>query len=133
FMLCSIITFSQTKTTSILVSSDRDLVEKHIRYISSDDLRGRRVLSEGIEVAGQYIADNYAINGIKPFGDDGTYFQKVPLKISQPAESGSMNVGNETFELGKNLVILTGKSVNLDQHPSVFAGHGWIDSTQNHD
>ncbi len=133
FLLFSVICFSQAKTTSIPVSSERELVEQHIRFLASDELRGRRVLSEGIEVAGQYIADYYSMNGIKPLGDGKTYFQNVPLKISQPAESGTLLVGKESFELGKNLVILTGKSTDLKQHPSIFAGHGWIDSTKNHD
>jgi hypothetical protein len=132
-MLISLLAFSQAKTTSIPLNSDRTLVEQHIRFLSSDALKGRRVLSEGIDVAGQYIADYYSMNGIKPFGDDDSYFQKVPLKVSQPAESGSMSVGKESFELGKNLVILAGKNLDLKQHPSVFAGHGWIDSAKNHD
>lgn len=133
FLLFSTFCFSQSKTTAIPVSSDRELIEKHIRFLASDELRGRRVLSEGIEVAGQYIADYFSMNGIKPLGENNTYFQKVPLKISQPAESGILSVGKETFALGKNLVVLAGKAVDLKQHSSVFAGHGWIDSTNNHD
>lgn len=133
FLLFSILAFSQAKSTSIPISSDRELVEQHIRFLASDELKGRRVLSEGIEVAGQYIADYFSMNGIKPLGDEDTYFQKVPLKISQPSGSGSMSVGKESFDLGKNLVILSGKMVDLKQHASIFAGHGWIDSTRNHD
>lgn len=132
-VLYSIMSFSQSKTSSIPVSNEREKVEQHIRFLASDELRGRRVLSEGIETAGQYIADYYSMNGIKPLGDHETYFQKVPLKISQPAQSATLSVGKESFEQGKNLVILSGKAIDLKQHPAVFAGHGWIDSTKNHD
>ena len=50
-----------------------------VKYLSSDLLEGRGVGQRGGDLATQYIADQFAKAGAKPAGDNGTYFQKVPL------------------------------------------------------
>jgi len=53
----------------------------HIDYLASDKLEGRGVGSPGIELAADYIADQFADIGLEPSGDDGTYFQTFPLTL----------------------------------------------------
>src|SRR5580765_3395469 len=50
-----------------------------LSYIASDELQGRQVFTEGLGLAGGYIADHLKEWGVKPAGDDGTYFQVVKL------------------------------------------------------
>ena len=45
----------------------------------SDLLEGRGVGQRGGQLATEYIATQFALAGAKPAGDNGTYFQKVPL------------------------------------------------------
>ncbi len=54
-------------------------IRAHVKFLSSDLLEGRGPGKRGAELAADYIATEFALNGLKPAGDDGTYFQKVDL------------------------------------------------------
>ena len=58
-----------------LISSDE--ISTHIRYLASDDLRGRMSGTPGAEKAAEYIYSEFKQSGLKPSGDDkaaGTQF-----------------------------------------------------------
>jgi hypothetical protein len=57
-----------------------DLLKKHAMYLASDELEGRCAGYPGADKAGDYIADVFKKAGLKPAGDNGTYFQKFRLK-----------------------------------------------------
>ena len=52
-----------------------DEILDHIGYLASDELEGRRSGTKGGEKAAGYIASEYERYGLKPVGDDGSYFQ----------------------------------------------------------
>src|SRR5688500_6137529 len=56
-----------------------DALKAWLTYIASDELQGRLVYSEGLGLAAAYIADHLKAWGVKPVGDDGTYFQTVKV------------------------------------------------------
>src|SRR5258705_2822779 len=58
--------------------SIQDLTE-WLSYIASDDLDGRATYSEGAGLAAAYIASQLRSWNIKPGGDAGSYFQRVPV------------------------------------------------------
>jgi Zn-dependent M28 family amino/carboxypeptidase len=51
----------------------------HDKFLASDLLEGRGPGTRGDELAMQYIAAQFEAFGLKPDGDNGTYFQKVSL------------------------------------------------------
>lgn len=53
---------------------------EHIRYLASDTLGGRRPGTEGMAMAEVYIANHFARLGLKPLGDDDSYFQSFELR-----------------------------------------------------
>ena len=55
-------------------------LERHVRYLASDELRGRRAGSEDTLVAARYIAQVLEASGVRPAGDEGTYLQAFPLR-----------------------------------------------------
>jgi hypothetical protein len=59
------------------ISAER--IRAHDRFLASDLLEGRGVGQRGGDSATEYIATQFALAGAKPAGDNGTYFQKVPL------------------------------------------------------
>ncbi|MBI1790233.1 MAG: M28 family peptidase [Acidobacteria bacterium] len=59
------------------VSGER--IRAHVKFLSSDLLEGRGVGVRGGDLATQYIATQFELAGAKPAGDNGGYFQKVPL------------------------------------------------------
>ena len=54
-------------------------IKADIKFLSSDLLEGRGTGSRGGDVAAEYIATQFESAGLKPAGDQGTYFQKVPM------------------------------------------------------
>ena len=62
-----------------LETIDPEHIRWHVRFLSLDLLEGRGTGQRGGDIAAQYIATQFAEYGLKPTGDNGTYFQKVPL------------------------------------------------------
>ena len=59
------------------ISGER--IGAHVRFLASDSLEGRGVATRGETLATEYIATQFALAGLQPVGDGGTYFQKVSL------------------------------------------------------
>src|SRR5882762_1365156 len=56
-----------------------DRIRAHVRFLAHDLLEGRGTGQRGGDIAGEYIATQFALYGLKPAGDHGTYMQKVPM------------------------------------------------------
>lgn len=64
---------------SALQSIRPDNIETHVRFLSHDLLEGRGTGQRGGDIAAEYIAAQFALSGLKPAGDNGSYLQKVPM------------------------------------------------------
>jgi Zn-dependent M28 family amino/carboxypeptidase len=105
-------------------------IRQDVKYLSSDALEGRGVGQRGGDLATEYLASQFAQAGAKPAGDNGTYFQQVPL-VGVETEAGSQLsasafLKNVDFRLLDDFV-----GVDERQQPSgsfegdaVFVGHG---------
>ncbi len=58
-------------------SVDPEKIRAHVRFLSDDLMEGRGPGLRGSELAAKYIATQFALDGLKPAGDDGTYLQQV--------------------------------------------------------
>jgi Zn-dependent M28 family amino/carboxypeptidase len=58
---------------------DPERIRAHVRFLSDDLLEGRGTGQRGGDIAAEYIATQFALYGLKPVGDNGTYMQKVPM------------------------------------------------------
>jgi Zn-dependent M28 family amino/carboxypeptidase len=58
---------------------DPEHIRAHVRFLSHDLLEGRGTGQRGGDIAAEYIATQFALYGLKPAGDHGTYMQKVPM------------------------------------------------------
>ncbi|MEO6236687.1 MAG: M28 family peptidase [Vicinamibacterales bacterium] len=66
------------KPTGVSAITAADMKE-WLSYIASDQLQGRQVYTEGLGLAAAYIADHLKDWGVKPGGDEGSYFQVVKV------------------------------------------------------
>lgn len=62
-------------------SIDPDLCKKWLTYLASDELEGRETGKPGYRKAADFIAEQFAAFGLKPVGDNGTFFQAVPWQV----------------------------------------------------
>ena len=110
------------------ISAER--IREDTQFLSNDLLEGRGVGQRGGQLAAQYIATQLALAGARPAGDDGTYFQKVPLVglATQPTATLTAAVWGKSvdFRWMDDFV-----GVNPAQRPdsrfeadAVFVGHG---------
>ena len=111
-----------------------DALLGHIKFLSSDDLKGRGNGSEGLERAAEYIAEQFKAAGLEP-GVSGGWFQPFELNaglIVGPENRISIQYRGRAIDLalgpGYYPLAATGSdktpSVKLDRLPLVFAGYG---------
>jgi Zn-dependent M28 family amino/carboxypeptidase len=58
---------------------DPERIRAHVRFLSHDLLEGRGTGQRGGDIAAEYIATQFALYGLRPVGDNSTYWQKVPM------------------------------------------------------
>ena len=58
---------------------DPEKIRAHVKFLSSDLLEGRGMGQRGSDIAAEYIATQFALDGLKAAGDQGSYFQEVPM------------------------------------------------------
>lgn len=54
-------------------------LEKHVQFLASDDLLGRFPASRESQRASEYLASQLQAYGVSPAGEEGRYFQDVPM------------------------------------------------------
>lgn len=63
--------------TKAEASINGENIRAHVKFLSDDLLEGRGPGQRGGAIAAKYIATQFALDGLKPAGDNGTYFQQV--------------------------------------------------------
>ena len=110
------------------ISAER--IREHTRFLASDLLEGRGTGARGGEIAAEYMATQLALAGAKPAGDNGTYYQKVPLVgiETQPDATLGAAVWGKGLDLrwGDDFVgnSQTQRPDTRFEGEAVFVGHG---------
>jgi len=71
------------------ISGER--IRAHVKFLASDLLEGRAPGSRGGDLATEYIATQFALLGLKPAGDKGTYFQNFQLVGVEPQADSQLS------------------------------------------
>jgi Zn-dependent M28 family amino/carboxypeptidase len=115
---------------------DPERIRAHVRFLADDLLEGRGTGTRGGDIAARYIAAQFASDGLKPAGDNGTYLQEVDFTGVQTLQAttasleathgAASQVPALELKLGEDYVVgnqtQTG-SVDVDA-PVVFVGYG---------
>ena len=110
---------------------DAHRIGEHVRFLANDLLEGRGTGTRGGDIAANYIAIQFALYGLKPAGDNGSYLQKVDFvgmktlpgtsASLQPAHGAAMNLKlADDYVVGNQMQT---DSVDIDA-PIVFVGYG---------
>ena len=118
---------------------DPEKIRAHVRFLSLDLLEGRGPGTRGDQLAAEYIATQYALSGLAPAGENGTYFQKVPLLAVHTVEDKTkfsfVPEHGEPLALDYGTQIVakdqTGQAMADFNAPIVYVGYG-IDAPEYH-
>jgi hypothetical protein len=106
-------------------------LKDHLTFIASDELEGRDTPSRGLDIAALYIAQHLASWGIKPAGDEGTYFQRFPLKRNKiDAQNVRFDLSGQPFVYGEDF-FSTLTEANISPSNLVYVSHGWAVKSKN--
>jgi Zn-dependent M28 family amino/carboxypeptidase len=107
-------------------------IRADLKFLSSDLLEGRGVGTRGGQFATEYIATQFALAGLKPAGDNGTYFQRVPMVGVETSAASRFEAtaaaGSAGFQLLRDFVAANPRqteAVDFDAE-AVFVGHGIV-------
>ncbi|HYL86868.1 MAG TPA: M28 family peptidase [Candidatus Angelobacter sp.] len=127
-------TAAQARTPGAQVPSpeiDKEKIRAHVKFLASDLLEGRGTGQRGGDIAAEYIATQFALYGLKPAGDKGSYFQDVPMVAVKTLPETTFRfeeASGKSFE-AKNLTDFVtsnesqAESADIDA-PLVFLGYG---------
>ncbi|HSR50585.1 MAG TPA: M28 family peptidase [Acidobacteriota bacterium] len=84
-------------------------LEADVRYLASDELRGRFSTEPGGRLAADYIEKRLRESGARPLAALGGYRQSVPLQtLPASPEQGSVKLSDQEFAAGKDLLVMGG-------------------------
>ncbi len=69
-------------------SIDPEKIRAHVKFLSDDLMEGRYPGLRGGNLAAAYIATQFALDGLKPAGDNGTYYQNIDF-VGMKAQPGT--------------------------------------------
>src|SRR3989442_9791711 len=98
---------------------------EHVKYLAGDEMKGRASGSPELEKAGDYIASQFRLWGLRPMGDNNSYFQS--FEITTGAQAGSKNeleLNGNNLKINEDFVPITFSNTAEFDGPVVFAGYG---------
>lgn len=115
-------------------------ISDQVNFLSSDLLEGRAAGSDGAAIAAAYIATQFALHGLKPAADHGSYLQHVPLVNVTTDTSTQLNLAPASgapipLKYGDDVLVTDDAdetSATLDA-PIVFVGYGVTDTARHRD
>lgn len=122
-----------------LASVSVPAIRAHMTFLADDLLEGRAAGTRGYDLAARYVASQLATIGLQPAGDDGTFFQTVPL-LESKLEEGTLSIRSRSgaarrltfkddFLMGGDLLRTSARV----EAPIVFAGFGVTAPELSHD
>jgi hypothetical protein len=109
-----------------------DAIRRHVFVLGADELEGRAVGTEGGDKAAQYVAGELKRYGLKPLGQEGGFYQQVPLHASSPEPANELFLASECgsgpLRLGEDYLLEAGGPGAHLAPPTgiVFAGYGIV-------
>ena len=116
-LLIFVVFVAQAQTVGV----DGTRLRAHVRYLANDLLEGRAVGTRGGLLATHYLAAAFAAAGAEPAGENGNYFQQVPLTGVLVEPGASLKIGSKMLRWREQFVATT-----QTQEPALDFTAGWV-------
>ena len=112
--------------TSLAREIDADVLAAHLAILADDALEGRGTGQRGGEIAAKYVAAQFARLGLEPAGDDGTFYQRIPL-VGRKA-TPRLHIADDSLEPVVDFVAYAAgaDSAAMVTGEPVFVGYGIV-------
>jgi len=123
-LLTGIHTAAQADRTPPALAAIKEAdLQRDIGLLAGDHFRGREAGTlDELKVA-VWWADILKAEGLKPAGDDGTYFQYFSMWRNRIAATSTISIGNQHLQLWKDVLVAQTAPAHLSV-PVVYAGNG---------
>jgi hypothetical protein len=119
--------FSQLTKNNLLPPALSSITEadlkKDLYEMAGDYFRGREAGTLDELKVSMWWANKLRAAGLKPAGDDGTYFQFFPLYRNRISPNSTITIGNRSLQLWKDVLVAQTGTAAVSA-PIVFAGNG---------
>ena len=117
-----------------------EAIRADMRFLADDLIEGRATGTRGHEIAARFMASEFEAMGLEPAGEDGTYFQSVPLRsirldeehtrlsIAQGAKEERLTFRQDFISVGD-----PGRTDTSVEAPVVYVGFGVTAPEQGYD
>lgn len=122
----------------VLEKIDHQDIRAYMKYLSDDLMEGRGTGTRGHQLSAQYVATQFDLMGLRPGGENNTFYQDVPLQKGNRDFAGSdvtflKNREKISFTFLDDYLFIDGPSENITGNSEiVFAGFGINAPDQNH-
>ncbi len=100
----------------------------HVKFLASDELKGRQPGTPGIEKAAEYIAQQFEKAGLAPGGANKSWYQEFSVargkKLDESAAKLAISGLDVPTQVGKDWTPLPFTEMNDVEAPLAFAGYG---------
>jgi len=127
--LLHLTSFTQSQKQQILKNNPglsairEDELNKDLFALSGDHFRGREAGTLDELKVSMWLADQARKAGLKPAGDDGTYFQFFSLQRNRISSSSIINIGNRNLQIWKD-VLIAQTAPAIVSAPIIFVNNG---------
>jgi PA domain len=129
-LLCTSLAWAAQPTAPVDLITESS-IKSDMFFLANDDMKGRDATSPEDRISADYIASEFMRLGLKPVGDDGTYFQDFdmvvgPLDPAHTMMKAKLDGTEKTFQMGHDFNYFFVQSANPTEvtAPLVFAGYG---------
>jgi len=104
----------------------------HVKFLASDEFNGRKAGTPEYRKAAEYVAAEMQKAGLKPGGENGTWFQEVPFKnwtnFEQPIRLEVVSPSRRVYFAGRgrDFTPVPGTGSGTAKGGLVFAGYGVV-------
>ncbi|WP_218029077.1 M28 family peptidase [Segetibacter aerophilus] len=127
FFAISTTTYAQTNRSTLVPPALSAIKEgdlkKDLYEMASDHFAGREAGTLDELKVSMWWAEKLRAAGLKPVGEDGTYFQFFSLKRNRIAANSSVVIGNDSLQLWKNVLVAITTPAKVSA-PVVFVSNG---------
>lgn len=107
-------------------------LKDYLTFVASDEMEGRDTPSRGLDITAKFIATLLSRWGVKPAGDNGTYFQKIDMQRArlEPASTRA-EIDGQAYAYGDDFLAIP--RAGAASGAVVYVGHGWLVKSKNID